>query len=221
MKVRVMPQNRARKPHAFTPPKEVVTRSISPPERETTKEAEPISPTFIMEQIHDETAFSGEEKDDDHNTDLKSSTMKVRFTCSQSSVNPPTVADDQTDSRASTTSTETTQRWEELRRIVHEKIEDIQGAYSGHSMFRNIFTSIDLGESAMTAVAKNRDEIDKMIGKFDTRAIVGDQIYWFMETENSDDTNENSIFRCSDVRVCLQPQGDSFKHSMSNIVSAS
>ena len=170
-----------------------------------------------MEQTFQEGALSGGEKDDDDT--MEKNTAITSLTCNQSTDNNLSEADEQKCSKDPAPFSETTQRWTELRRIVYEKIEGMHGKYYDLSMFQKILPNGDFGESAMTAVAKNRDEMNQMLGKFDTVAGMEDPMHWFLDTESMNGkTFDGPIFECSDMKACLQPLGNSFEKRKSGIV---
>ena len=120
-------------------------------------------------------------------------------------------------------SSEALKRWEELTTMMNITMEDIQEKYFSHPAFKKIFPD-DLGEFAMSAVEKNRSEIDELFGKIDreSRGIESgmadldldlDPMNWLqwdnkeeqqVEDDDDDETYDNPIITCSDLKTCLK-----------------
>jgi hypothetical protein len=88
---------------------------------------------------------------------------------------------------------EAVKRWEELREIINTKMEDMHGKVFGDLGFG------DLGEFAMTAVEKNRKEMNKLLGNLDKDSSLVGPMDWY----------DSPIVACSDVNACLVASEDS------------
>ena len=154
-----------------------------------------------MEQTQlNERMYSNEEKDSagspGWNIDF------IGFTCSDSY--PSSNVDVLGGSMSSTEFSETMERWNEFKTVVNTKMKSMHGKLGSNLMFPEVLPTGDIGEAAMEAVAKNRNEIDEMVGKLDPIISVVDPVTWFWEKEYVDEEfNDGPIITCSDIKgVC-------------------
>jgi hypothetical protein len=88
---------------------------------------------------------------------------------------------------------EAVKRWEELRQIINSKMEDVHG---------KVFD--DLGEFAMSAVEKNRNEMDKLLGNLDKDSSMVGPMNWLWDKEEADcEFYDSPMVTCGDVNACL------------------
>lgn len=222
-KVRVMTGNLSTRSRTFVPPEQVViqsttppeeeilktemTRTTTPPEQVIAKTVEPPSPNCVMEQsqLDERICSSSEEKDSESSPGWN--VRFIGFTCSDSFNTPSSKTDGPSVSMSSTEFSETMERWNEFKTVVNTKMKSMHGNLRPELMFPKVLPTGDLGESAMEAVAKNRNEMDEMVGKLDPITSVVDPVTWFWNKENVDEeTNDGPILTCSDIKgVC--PRG--------------
>lgn len=223
-KVRVMTGNLSTRSRTFVPPEQVViqsttppeeeilktemTRTTTPPEQVIAKTVEPPSPNCVMEQSQlDERICSSSSEEKDSESSPGWNVRFIGFTCSDSFNTPSSKTDGPSVSMSSTEFSETMERWNEFKTVVNTKMKSMHGNLRPELMFPKVLPTGDLGESAMEAVAKNRNEMDEMVGKLDPITSVVDPVTWFWNKENVDEeTNDGPILTCSDIKgVC--PRG--------------
>jgi len=88
-----------------------------------------------------------------------------RFACNHSCADLSSEGDVSGDPNDS----EVTKRWRDLTKIINMKMEDFHDSFNNSYRFQNLFPG-DLGEFAMTAVEKNRNEMKEILLKIDKEA---------------------------------------------------
>jgi len=191
--VRIMAEVPSTRSHTITPPAPKITKNVQPP-----------SPTCVKEQVQfDVRMADGEEKESESTAEWNA--RYSGLACNHSSADPSSKGD------VLGNSNEATKRWKELRKIINIKMEDVHEKCLRHPAVQKLFSPYDLGEFAMAAVEKNRNEMDEMIGKIDKETIVVDPMNWLWDKEISDDESYDSpIMTCSDMKACLQPSEETF-----------
>lgn len=161
---------------------------ITPPVHDMTKESQPPSPICVKEQVEfDARMVDGEEKEADIVADSNTSHIEL---ASNSSISSAFCTGDVSAHRMHC---ETTERWKELRKVIDNKIEDMHGKY---------FDS--LGEYAMTAVDKNRNEIDELLKTIDSENCMADTMNSLWDNENqAGEGYDSPIMTCDDVHSYL------------------
>lgn len=146
------------------------------------------SPTCVKEHAQfDARIVGGEVKETDGTAAWNASYIKLA--CNHTLPDNCTSEDILFDSKDS----EAVKRWEELREIINTKMEDMHGKVFGDLGFG------DLGEFAMTAVEKNRKEMNKLLGNLDKDSSLVGPMDWY----------DSPIVACSDVNACLVASEDS------------
>jgi len=214
-KVRVMTESPSKRPSTTKMP------STAAPD----DEIEPSSPTCVKEQAVFDTTIGD-------NVEAKESDVSSEWSSVYNRLSRNYPIDEQTVDQDSSAgilsneddlSSEALKRWEELTTMMNITMEDIQEKYFSHPAFKKIFPD-DLGEFAMSAVEKNRSEIDELFGKIDreSRGIESgmadldldlDPMNWLqwdnkeeqqVEDDDDDETYDNPIITCSDLKTCLK-----------------
>lgn len=145
--------------------------------REYIKDVKPPSPTGVKEQALHDQIIADEKEAEELNSHYS------QFACGS------TACSSQGDDSSDPNDSEVTKGWKNLTKIINMKMEDFQDSLFDCEFLQNLIPD-DLGEYAMTAVEKNRNEMDQMLVNIDKEAKgieskVASPISWLQNKQSS------------------------------------
>jgi len=164
--------------------------SITRPANKIAKNVQPPSPTCVKDQVQfDARIGGGEEKETDS---IAAWNVSYNGVACNHALGDNCTSDSK--------DFEAAKRWEELRQMIHTKMEDVQG---------NVFG--DFGEFAMSAVEKNRNEMDKLVGNLDKDSSLVGPMNWLWDKEKADyEFYDSPMVTCGDVNACLEASENTY-----------
>eukprot|EP00536_Pseudo-nitzschia_multiseries_P005618 jgi/Psemu1/323967/estExt_fgenesh1_pg.C_1080002 len=183
---------------------EAVQVTKRPPSPTSVRDFALFHPSRVTEEGKE---FMEEEKEADY-CDQWNSSNWIRFDCSDSFREMFSESSDSVypnDGAAATTG------WNNITKRMYTGIEDFQEKYhANHQAFQRLLHLADLGDFALTAVQKNQDEMDGLLGRIDKDAReiesgMVNPLSWLRNEGEMDVLYDQTVIACSEMNLCATP----------------
>jgi len=184
----------------------------------TIKEKRPPSPTSVRDFARAQTPVEekthmeeGKEADDAWCNSDNNNNPYDRFVCNNDSIRDMWIDSSSSNTNTNTnTAANTSNGWDQFAKLMSLRIEDLQDHYHA-----NLLCLTDLGDYALSALEKNRCDMDDMFGKiegieFSTMAAEDDlnPMSWLRENHvqvqaSMDAVYDQTLTACADTTLCF------------------